>query len=208
MGWWVQSGLRVSFGRPQTCANMCVCGLAGGGAESASCTKGGGHSPQSLYCWCLHRHHDGHCPSAQRKGRPFTPSLPIDTTAYYRIFPILRLRQPPPGCHPVAPHSPHDLDGQQNFCTRVCLQQGSHRNTSSVTAPCNVIAQPVELVVTSCGMSRHCESLYNEAVGLLFFLPAASPYQRCRLQHLFAYKAQCMQSKEIRHCSYLLAARI
>lgn len=41
---------------------------AGGWAESASSTKGGGHSPQPLHCWRVYCHHDGHCASAQRKG--------------------------------------------------------------------------------------------------------------------------------------------
>ena len=41
---------------------------AGGWPESASSTEGGGHSPQPLHCWRVHRHHDGHGPSAQRKG--------------------------------------------------------------------------------------------------------------------------------------------
>ena len=41
---------------------------AGGWAESASSTKGGGHSPQPLHCWRVHCHHDGHRASAQGKG--------------------------------------------------------------------------------------------------------------------------------------------
>ena len=49
---------------PSPCMTMAV----GGRAESASSTEGGGHSPQPLHCWSVHCHHDGHRPSAQRKG--------------------------------------------------------------------------------------------------------------------------------------------
>ena len=50
---------------------------AGGWAASAGSKEGGGHSSQPLHCWRVHRHHDGHRSSAQRKGTSLSNTIDV-----------------------------------------------------------------------------------------------------------------------------------